>query len=59
VPKLSSKGQVTIPKWLRENLGLRPGSSVAFEVDSDGRVVLRPRSPANHAPNKSDTSPSG
>jgi AbrB family looped-hinge helix DNA binding protein len=41
VPKLTSKGQVTIPKWLRDNLGLKAGSQVFFDVDSGGRVVLR------------------
>jgi AbrB family looped-hinge helix DNA binding protein len=47
VPKLTSKGQVTIPKWLRENLGLRRGANVHFEVDSDGRIVLRPAKPTS------------
>jgi AbrB family looped-hinge helix DNA binding protein len=41
VPKLTRKGQVTIPKWLRDSLGLKRGSKVTFEVDSDGRVVLK------------------
>lgn len=36
------KGQVTIPKAVRERLGIRPGSSaVVFEIRSDGEVVLR------------------
>ena len=43
--KLTSKGQVTIPKWLRDSLGLRRGSSVQFEVDSGGRIILRPKEP--------------
>lgn len=37
---LTSKGQVTIPKAVRDYLGLRPGNSVSFEVDAEGRVVV-------------------
>lgn len=35
------KGQVTIPKPIRDRLGLTPGSRVEFEVDDQGRVTLR------------------
>lgn len=41
---LTSKGQVTIPKHIREALHLKPGSSVEFAVDAAGSVVLRPAS---------------
>jgi AbrB family looped-hinge helix DNA binding protein len=41
--KMTAKGQVTIPKRLRDYLGLKPGSNVDFEMTEDGRVVLRPR----------------
>jgi len=44
---ITSKGQVTIPKPVRDLLGLEPGNSVEFEVASDGRVVLL-KSPADH-----------
>jgi AbrB family looped-hinge helix DNA binding protein len=37
---VTSKGQVTIPKPIREHLGIRPGSAVVFELAPDGRVVL-------------------
>ena len=40
VPTITSKGQVTIPKELRERYGLLPGTQVAFE-ERDGEVVLR------------------
>jgi len=39
---LTSKGQVTIPKPVREYLGLKAGSSVTFERLGNGDVVLRP-----------------
>jgi AbrB family looped-hinge helix DNA binding protein len=38
---ITTKGQVTIPKALRDYLGLKPGSRVAFEIDEAGRVVVR------------------
>lgn len=44
---LTIKGQVTIPKAVRDALGLKPGDSVAFDVNDDGQVVVsktgRPR----------------
>lgn len=35
---VSEKGQVTIPKRLRERLGIRPGETLEFE-DEDGRLI--------------------
>ena len=41
---LTSKGQVTIPKRIRDELNLLPGASVEFSVNAAGEVVLhRPR----------------
>lgn len=40
---MTSKGQVTIPKRLRDHLRLKPGAEVEFEVIADGRVVILPR----------------
>ena len=37
--KITTKGQVTIPKVVRDRYGLRPGSEVRF-VERDHRVVL-------------------
>ena len=37
---LTIKGQVTIPKKIRETLGLTPGSVVDFDVDEQGRIVI-------------------
>lgn len=38
---LTVKGQVTIPKQLRDALGLTPGSQVQFALGKEGEVVLR------------------
>jgi AbrB family looped-hinge helix DNA binding protein len=37
---VTSKGQVTIPKRVRELLGIGPGSVIDFERGEDGRIVL-------------------
>jgi len=37
--KVTTKGQVTIPKWVRDRYGVRPGSEVAFR-EVDHRVVI-------------------
>jgi antitoxin PrlF len=39
---LTSKGQVTIPKPVRDALGLHTGDRIAFVVRSDGVVEIRP-----------------
>ena len=38
---LTSKGQVTIPKHIRDSLKLEPGCRLIFDVNDDGEVVLR------------------
>jgi antitoxin PrlF len=38
--RVTRKGQVTIPKRMRDYLGIEPGSMVEFDVTADGRVVL-------------------
>lgn len=37
---VTTKGQVTIPKRVRDCLGIVPGSLVEFELAPDGRVVM-------------------
>ncbi len=43
---LTSKGQVTIPKRIRDEMQLLPGSPVEFSVNAAGEVVLHPSLPA-------------
>jgi AbrB family looped-hinge helix DNA binding protein len=43
---ITSKGQATIPKAIREHLHLKPGDRVKFFVHPDGAVVLLPKLPA-------------
>ncbi|MER9061309.1 AbrB/MazE/SpoVT family DNA-binding domain-containing protein [Mesorhizobium sp. M0482] len=38
--KVTAKGQVTIPKSVRELLGIVPGSGVDFRRADDGSVVI-------------------
>lgn len=46
---LTSKGQVTIPKRIRDAMQLVPGASVEFSVNAAGEVVLHPARPAGPA----------
>jgi AbrB family looped-hinge helix DNA binding protein len=39
---ITSKGQTTIPKAIRDRLNLKTGDRVEFVVEEDGRVVLVP-----------------
>jgi len=39
IAKVTSKGQVTIPKEVREKLGVRPGEAVGFE-EKNGVLVI-------------------
>ncbi|MBF4556381.1 AbrB/MazE/SpoVT family DNA-binding domain-containing protein [Pseudomonas sp. p50] len=38
---MTSKGQVTIPKPIRDALHLLPGSAIEFSVNAQGEVVLQ------------------
>jgi AbrB family looped-hinge helix DNA binding protein len=38
--RVGPKGQVVIPKGIRDELGLKPGSEVDFERDGDGVRIL-------------------
>lgn len=39
--RVTSKGQVTIPKDVRQRLGITPGSDVEFELDERGARLIR------------------
>ncbi|UJW87350.1 AbrB/MazE/SpoVT family DNA-binding domain-containing protein [Devosia sp. SL43] len=39
---VTSKGQMTLPKDVRDDLGLRPGDKVEF-IKRDGRYIIMPR----------------
>ena len=41
---ITSKGQTTIPKKIRNHLNLQPGDRIDFVVEDDGKVFLEPAS---------------
>ena len=38
---LTSKGQVTVPKRVREFLRVKPGDQLDFVIEKEGRVLVR------------------
>ena len=40
--RVTSKGQITLPKEVRDRLGIHPGSEVEFEIE-DGRAIMHKR----------------
>ncbi len=43
--KMSSRGQVTIPKEIREELELSRGDRIEFIQDGEGRYILKKKDP--------------
>jgi antitoxin PrlF len=41
--RMTTKGQVTAPRAIRDRLGLKAGDKIAFTLLSDGTVVMRPK----------------
>ena len=41
---LTSKGQTTIPKEIRDSLGMKPGDRMTFTVMPDATVIMRVKS---------------
>lgn len=39
---LTSKGQITVPKAIRERLNLQPGDRIYFFIEDDGAVTFLP-----------------
>ena len=37
---ITAKGQITLPKKIRERLGVKPGDRVAFRERPDGSIVV-------------------
>jgi AbrB family looped-hinge helix DNA binding protein len=44
VAKITSKGQLTLPRQVRQSLGVGPGDQIAFEVGPEG-VSVTPAHP--------------
>ena len=42
VATMTSKGQITLPKEIREQLKLQPGDRVEFLIGVDGRITVWP-----------------
>jgi len=38
---ITSKGQITIPKKIREKLGLKPGDKLDFEVEDNRSIYIK------------------
>lgn len=45
---ITSKGQATIPKAIRDFLGVKPGDKIRFFMHPDGSVVILALQPASH-----------
>ena len=39
---LTSKGQITVPKEVRERLRVKSGDVLEFEISGDGRILVKP-----------------
>jgi antitoxin PrlF len=50
MPKITSKGQVTIPKHIRDYLGLKPGSEVEFAFGANKEIVLKTKQQPSKEP---------
>jgi len=44
---ITTKGQATIPKAIREHLGLKPGDRLKFFLHPDGSLAILPKLPAS------------
>lgn len=50
MPRVTTKGQVTIPKEIRDALGIEPGDEIAFEkVDSGYKIQKKEPTTADGA----------
>ena len=44
--RITSKGQVTIPKHIREKLGVQPGDEIGFREEGQAVILEREETPA-------------
>jgi antitoxin PrlF len=49
---LTAKSQVTVPKAIRQQLGVEPGQQIQYHTLSDGRVVISAAKPSADAKGK-------
>jgi len=42
---ITAKGQITLPKALRDHLGAKPGDRLKFFIDPYGHVAILPKLP--------------
>jgi len=48
--RVTSRGRVTIPKPIRDKLGIHPGTEIDFEIDGQAvRIVRAAESACGHA----------
>ena len=47
--RVTEKGQVTIPKPIRDRLGIGPGSEVEFVESADGVEIVKRQPPGDRA----------
>ena len=49
---MTRKGQVTVPKEVRDTLGLKPGSRIVFGRGADGNFVIQKEGETKPPPNR-------
>lgn len=47
--RVTAKGQATIPKRIREAAHIREGDMLAFDMDSNNRIIVKRIDPATDA----------
>lgn len=40
---ITSKGQVTIPKKIRDKLNLQPGDILSFDIEAEDKITIKPQ----------------
>lgn len=42
IATVTSKGQITVPKEIRDHLGVQAGDRLSFQIGSGGEVIVEP-----------------